>query len=183
MFPISYKHKIEIEIGAEQKFDRTALLNNLKEQLDNPLIIGKNTISFDNFNTIFKRHKWLDNGELKISTDEKHIVVDLTLYFFTTPTILLIISIASIASGSDVIWFPIFGAVLLWTFFSLLYLWTSKMFKTTIKNVINRQLYLEQFVLQPDNIVIVTTNCPACGNPIQPTDSECNKCGINFESE
>ncbi len=38
-------------------------------------------------------------------------------------------------------------------------------------------------IIQADSIVMVTTNCPACGHPIKPTDSECTACGINFESK
>ena len=141
MFPISYKHTVTVDIQDEKSVDAKELLELFKGQFDNPKLISQDKIAFDGFNFIAKKHRWLDSGELKIQVGNKKINVEISLNFVITPIIFLLLSIGLVTFNLDKVYIMLCIVAVLWTVFSLLYLWTSTMYTVTIKNKIGRHLY------------------------------------------
>lgn len=152
MFPLSYRHIATIKSEHLSDLGDKEFLEIFQKQFDNPKILPPSTITFDNFNFFLKRHKWLDNGELKITIKDNVIQSELTLYFYTTPIIFLMMSIGIVALNTETILWACFGVTCFWLFFGLLYLWTSVMFNMTVRNTILRQLFNKENNLPNNNI-------------------------------
>jgi len=184
MFPFSYNKRITISIKGEQKMEPYEILMKFKEQFDNPKLKNSDTITFDNFNFYLKRHKWLDNGALTISKKENQLLADLTLRFYTTPVILSAGSIILVWMNRNDIWFALVGVAVFWTFYLFFFLWTTIMFRSTIRRTIEHQLFLAETGLDDDQrFIIVNDICPGCGYKLNPKDTECADCGLCFGGE
>lgn len=181
MFPLSYKNRISVDYEIKKDRDKIEFLEIFMGYFDNPKKISQDTISFDNFNIFYKRHKWLNDGKLKITVDGNKVHADLTLYFYSAPIIFFIITVAFLTLNYQRLFIVLFQTLTLWIFFALMYLWTSTMFRKTIKNIIKKQIYLHGTkALKDNNIVIVKDKCPACGNWLNISDTICSECGIVF---
>ena len=119
-------------------------MNTFKKILDNQIFKNQNTITFDGFNFVLKRQQWVDDDEVKISLKDNKVFADLTLNFFTAPIILLLISGLLIILNINQFKFILFGIVVFWAFYLLLFVWTVTMFKITIKRTIKHKLFLVQ---------------------------------------
>ncbi len=97
MFPFNYNKTFEIEFDLDHQPDLKHLIDVLSAKFDNPKIFCEDTIQFENFNSIIKRHRWLDNGELKLIVKESKIEAELTLNFYAAPTMILFLTCAIFA--------------------------------------------------------------------------------------
>lgn len=181
MFPFSYSTRIVVPSVGEQLIDTEKILIKFKEQFDDPKFTDEDTITFGNFNFFLKRHSWLSNGVLKITKKENQVCADLRLNFYFTPIAIIFISFWLIVMNIEQVWFSLFGIAVFWTFYLMLYLWTTLMFKLSVRRTIGHHLFLSETGLESNEpIIIVKDTCPGCGNKIKEGEIECSECSLHF---
>ncbi len=179
MFPFTYTKRIIIPADKKQKIDIHEIQLKFIEQFDNPNMKDINTIIFDNFNFFLKRHKWLDSGILKISENDNQVIADIELEFYKAPVMIFILCILHVVYNRDNILFAFLGITAFVFFYFLLFIWTSTMYKFSIKRTIKHQLFISETELDDNQkIVVIKDNCPACGNKLTTNENECRECGL-----
>lgn len=181
MFPFSYIKQFEFESDPLTDREMHKIIDAFKEQFGSPKA-NANTISFDNFNMILKRHRWLDGGSLSINHSEKKLTIKIELHFYLISFIMVAISMGYLIVNHDRIWIGLFVMSTFLSVFTLLYLWTSSMYRLSIKHTIQR-LLLDIEIERTPTIITVTDICPACNETISEEMNRCPNCGINFITE
>jgi len=181
MFPFSYIKQFEFEADQLTDGEMSEIFDAFKEQFYNPKT-NANTLSFSSFNMILKRHRWLDGGSLSINRSENKLTVKIELHFYLISFILVAISMGYLIVDHDRIWIGLFVMSAFLSLFTFLYLWTTSMYRLSIKHTIQRQL-TDLKIERTPTFVAVTDICPACGEAISKAMNSCPNCGLNFGAE
>jgi hypothetical protein len=178
MFPFTYKRTYTIDEASVKHLSRTRLFKSLVEQFEEPQV-KNSTIHFRFLKAFFKRHRWLDSGEINFSEEGKELKIDLWLNFITAPVIYLLVSAGLIVMHFNNFIIAVVLISILWAVHSLLYLWTVSTIKKTIVQAIKTQTQVQKEESIPA-LVEVKDRCPACGNLVNVGAKVCLSCGLHY---
>lgn len=139
MFPFESKVVLTFDTFNLGDQDKQELINCFIRQLDE--VEQKSAgISFRNFKAFYRRHKWLNSGQISFDFRDKQVDVYLQLNFYYVPVLFGFISFAFIVIHWKRLYLVGLLATILWLLYGLMYIWTSSMFKAAIRNTIKRYL-------------------------------------------
>jgi len=147
MFPFTYKKDFSFKINDLENIDMDYLFDSFTFQFDNPKRNG-NKIFFDNFNTAFKRHQWLDSGELIIVKSNETLTIKLELNFFIFSFMIMVVSLVVLFAGDKPLVLGLLGFTILWLFYLLLYILTGSMFVASIKRTVEKLRQIDRKLIE-----------------------------------
>lgn len=184
MFPFSYSKRIIVSTDRKQKIDIDEILLKFKEQFYESSLKSSDTITFNSFNFSWRKILPLDNGILKISKNDNQVFADLNLRFYTTPVIILLLSLGLAWMCRENIWAAFLVVAFLWMLYLLGFLLTIIMFKFVVKRIIGYHLFSTQPGLEDDQkFIMVKDMCPGCGSKLHIKKNECTECGLYLGGE
>lgn len=178
MFPFTYKRTYTIDEASVKHLSRTRLFKSLIEQFEEPQV-RNSTIHFRFLKAFYKRHRWLDSGEISFSEEGKELKIDLWLNFITAPAIYVLVSAGLIVMHFNNLIVAVVLICILWAVHGLFFLWTVSTIKKTIERAIKTQTQLKREESIPA-LVEVKDRCPACGNSVGNGAKVCLSCGLHY---
>lgn len=178
MFPFTYKRTYTFDEASVKNLSRTRVFKSLIELFEEPQV-KNSTIHFRFLKTFYKRHRWLDSGEISFSEEGKELKIDLWLNFITAPAIYILVSAGLIVMHFSNLIVAVALICILWAVHSLLYLWTVSTIKSTIVQAIKTQTQIQKEESIPA-LVEVKDRCPACGNAVGNGAKVCLSCGLHY---
>lgn len=136
MFPFERKTTFTFDTSI---LDKQEVINRFVEQFDE-VEQNSTSISFGNFKTFYKRHKWLKGGQLSFDFQDKQLNIDLQLNFYYVPVLFVFVSIALTIIHWERIHLAGLFISVLWLIYGLMFIWTSMIHKSAIKNTMRRYI-------------------------------------------
>ncbi len=137
MFPFEKKVVLTFNTPELDCQARQELMNRFVVQFDEVKQIST-SFSFRNFKTFYRRHKWLNGGQIRFDFQEKRVHIHLQLNFYYMPVLFVFVSVAFIVIHLERIYLGGSLTAVLWLLYGLLYIWTSALFKAAIRNTMRK---------------------------------------------
>lgn len=134
MFPFNYKYNF---IFKTKRTNVTSeeVISILESELMELKVINKTFILFEGFKSLLMRHRWLDDGNIRIKIKDNEVKLNLTLNFYYTPIFMGIISLVFFIYKYKT---PLIGLIPFSMMFIVLILvrfWTISMYKASINRI------------------------------------------------